>query len=183
MLLRQPFLCWLQLCSFLCVLYEVGSLSYSDLPGVPSAFLLLLSPHIHSAWNVLAVPRHSPCLGLVCPEKFTLSRNCFFPLSLHQFGNTFSWHFSFWVNCLCELVISPSCFILAETQYIFWINVWIHSNFQASCLLTLNFFPPTKVTLPSNKNLKLLSEAKTQKGLFSDEEDTEVRNYFFSSGN
>ncbi|XP_011353730.1 WASH complex subunit 2A-like isoform X2 [Pteropus vampyrus] len=30
-----------------------------------------------------------------------------------------------------------------------------------------------KVTLPSSKNLKLLSETKTQKGLFSDEEDTE----------
>lgn len=40
------------------------------------------------------------------------------------------------------------------------------------------FFPPTKVTLPSSKSLKLLPEAKTQKGLFSDEEDTEVRNSF-----
>lgn len=30
-----------------------------------------------------------------------------------------------------------------------------------------------KVTMPSSKNLKLLSETKTQKGLFSDEEDTE----------
>lgn len=37
-----------------------------------------------------------------------------------------------------------------------------------------------KVTLPSNKNLKLLSETKTQKGLFSDEEDTED---LFSSQN
>lgn len=35
--------------------------------------------------------------------------------------------------------------------------------------------------MPSSKNLKLLSETKTQKGLFSDEEDTEVRNSFFSS--
>ncbi|XP_036211820.1 WASH complex subunit 2A-like isoform X6 [Myotis myotis] len=37
-----------------------------------------------------------------------------------------------------------------------------------------------KVTLPSNKSLKLLSETKTQKGLFSDEEDTED---LFSSQN
>ncbi|XP_054584604.1 WASH complex subunit 2A isoform X3 [Eptesicus fuscus] len=37
-----------------------------------------------------------------------------------------------------------------------------------------------KVTLPSNKNLKPLSETKTQKGLFSDEEDTED---LFSSQN
>ncbi|KAM7073363.1 WASH complex subunit 2-like isoform 2-T2 [Molossus nigricans] len=37
-----------------------------------------------------------------------------------------------------------------------------------------------KVTLPSSKNLKLLSETKTQKGLFSDEEDTED---LFSSQN
>ncbi|XP_036317032.1 WASH complex subunit 2-like isoform X4 [Pipistrellus kuhlii] len=37
-----------------------------------------------------------------------------------------------------------------------------------------------KVTLPSNKNLKLSSETKTQKGLFSDEEDTED---LFSSQN
>ncbi|XP_006757206.2 PREDICTED: WASH complex subunit FAM21A [Myotis davidii] len=37
-----------------------------------------------------------------------------------------------------------------------------------------------KVTLPSNKNFKLLSETKTQKGLFSDEEDTED---LFSSQN
>ncbi|XP_032347592.1 WASH complex subunit 2C isoform X14 [Camelus ferus] len=33
--------------------------------------------------------------------------------------------------------------------------------------------PEKKVTLPSSKNLKLLSETKTQKGLFSDEEDSE----------
>uniref|UniRef100_A0A671G563 FAM21/CAPZIP domain-containing protein n=1 Tax=Rhinolophus ferrumequinum TaxID=59479 RepID=A0A671G563_RHIFE len=37
-----------------------------------------------------------------------------------------------------------------------------------------------KVTLPSSKSLKLLPEAKTQKGLFSDEEDTED---LFSSQN
>lgn len=32
--------------------------------------------------------------------------------------------------------------------------------------------------LPSSKNLKLSSETKTHKGLFSDEEDSEVRNSF-----
>nr|XP_005900688.1 PREDICTED: WASH complex subunit FAM21A [Bos mutus] len=36
----------------------------------------------------------------------------------------------------------------------------------------------TKVMLPSSKNLKLSSETKTHKGLFSDEEDSEVRNSF-----
>lgn len=35
---------------------------------------------------------------------------------------------------------------------------------------------PTKVTVPSSKNPKLLPETKTQKGLFSDEDDSEVRN-------
>ncbi|XP_030653626.1 WASH complex subunit 2-like, partial [Nomascus leucogenys] len=39
-----------------------------------------------------------------------------------------------------------------------------------------------KVTLPSSKNLKPSSETKTQKGLFSDEEDSEVWNSFLSCG-
>lgn len=56
-------------------------------------------------------------------------------------------------------------------------NDSVNPCFQVSGVLTFFFFS-TKVTLPSSKNLKLSSETKTHKGLFSDEEDSEVRNSF-----
>lgn len=170
----------------LCVRWAVSPTFLSTWCTHPLLYLSFLFSHTASpAEDVLACTiSQVQALSVLRNLLYQWTVSSLFPI--YQSLNSFLWYLSFCIILYTNLIhVHSISFALVHglvpypsRDCLHFLNEWLNVPLFSGVLFNSLFFFPSKIAISSSKNLKLSSETETQKGLFSDEEDSDVRNFF-----